>query len=161
MKKGLLFFLFLVGLNSCSFFETEKISTETFYKEELKSIDWKDVDQYPAFVNCEDISEKIAQKTCFENTLSSHLQQSFNLHNAIAIHDLNDTVQLAFSINNKGKLEVTTIKMDSLLKEEFPLLEAWFTEGIDTLHPVAPAYKRGVPVATQFTLPIVIKTKDL
>jgi hypothetical protein len=29
------------------------------------------------------------------------------------------------------------------------------------LHPVAPAYKRGVPVATQFTLPIVIKTKDL
>jgi len=161
MKKGLLFFLFFVGLNSCSLFETDKITTETFYEEELKTIDWKDVDRYPAFSNCENLSEKRAQISCFENTLSEYLRQTFGNHNAIAIRDLNDTVHLAFSINNIGKLEVLSIKIDSIVKLEFPLLESWFREGIDTLQSIAPAYKRGIPVATQFTLPIVITTKSL
>ncbi len=148
-------------MSSCGYFETEKISSETFYQEELKSIDWKDVDQYPAFPSCENLTEKSSQKTCFENTLSTHLRQSFGKHNAQAVRDLNDTVKLAFSINNKGKLIVNNIDIAPSIGQEFPQLNAWLMEGIDTLHPVAPAYKRGIPVATQFTLPIVIKTKEL
>ena len=38
---------------SCEYFETKKISSETFVKDEIKSINWKDVDQYPIFKNCE------------------------------------------------------------------------------------------------------------
>lgn len=159
--KYLFFLLLLLITNSCGYFETEKISTETFYQEELKTIDWKEVDQYPAFPSCESLTEKPQQKTCFENTLSAHLRQSFGKHNASAIRDLNDTVKLAFSINNKGKLLVTNIVIAPSIQQEFPLLNSWLLEGIDTLHPVAPAYKRGIPVATQFTLPIIIKTKEL
>jgi hypothetical protein len=70
-------------------------------------------------------------------------------------------VKLAFSINNKGKLLVTNIVIAPSIQQEFPQLNSWLLEGIDTLHPVAPAYKRGIPVATQFTLPIIIKTKEL
>ncbi|GHC46869.1 hypothetical protein [Ulvibacter litoralis] len=153
--------ILLVVTTSCQFFETEKVSTETFYEEELKTIDWKEVDQYPVFSECESTTEKNSQKGCFERTLSDHLRQSFRKHNAIALHDLNDTVRLAFSINNKGKLMVTNIVMPPSIETEFPLLQDWLLEGIDTLYPVAPAYKRGIPVATQFTLPIVIKTEDL
>lgn len=160
MKYSLMLFI-LVLTTSCQYFETEKISTETFYEEELKTIDWNEVDRYPAFSNCEDLSEKPAQKTCFETTLSNHLRQTFVNHSASAVHDLNDTVQLAFSVSKSGKLEVRHIKIDNTTKSEFPLLEAWFTEGIDTLGNVSPAYKRGIPVATQFTLPIIIRTKEL
>jgi predicted ester cyclase len=159
--QQLKFLLLLFMATSCQFFETEKIPSETFYKEELKSIDWKEVDQYPSFANCENITAKPEQKSCFENTLSAHLRQTFSKHNAIAVHDLNDTVNLSFSINNKGKLLVESIKITATLQAEFPLLNQWLMEGIDTLHPVAPAYKRGIPVATKFTLPIVIKTEDL
>lgn len=160
MKYSLMLFI-LVLTSSCRYFETEKISTETFYEEELKTIDWNEVDRYPAFSNCENLSEKPAQKTCFENTLSSHLRQTFSNHSAIAVNDLNDTVKLAFSVSNSGKLEVTHIKIDSTTNAEFPLLGEWFTEGIDTLDNVSPAYKRGIPVATQFILPIIIRTKEL
>lgn len=159
--KYTLFLLLLVATTSCQFFETEKVSTETFYKEELKTIHWKEVDQYPVFSECENSTEKSMQKTCFEQTLSDHLRQSLNKHNAVALHDLNDTVKLAFSITNVGKLKVTSINMPSTIETEFPLFHDWLLEGIDTLHPVAPAYKRGIPVATKFTLPIVIKTNDL
>ena len=160
MKHALILLLLLIT-SSCGYFETEKISTETFYQEELKEIDWKEVDQYPAFPSCENLTEKPSQKLCFENTLSSHLRQSFGKHNASAIRDLNDTVKLAFSINNKGKLIVTNILIAPSIEEQFPLLHSWLLEGIDTLRPVAPAYKRGIPVATEFVLPIVIRTKEL
>ena len=157
--KQVFFLLLIILTNSCGYFETEKISTETFYQEELETIDWKEVDQYPAFLKCEKLTEKPLQKTCFENTLSSHLRESFSKHNATAIRDLNDTVKLAFSIDNKGKLKVRNIEMTASIRDAFPELKSWLLEGIDTLNAVAPAYKRGVPVATQFTLPIVIRTK--
>ena len=159
--KYLKILLILLLTSSCQYFETEKISTETFFEEEIKAIDWNEVDKYPAFSNCEKLNEKTDQKSCFENTLSNYLRKTFSNHNAIAIHDLNDTVQLKFSISNKGKLEVTSIKMDSVTQAEFPSLKEWFKQGIDTLTLVSPAYKRAMPVATQFTLPIIIRTQNL
>jgi hypothetical protein len=146
---------------SCQYFETDKISKETFYQEELKTIDWKDVDQYPVFSKCENFTEKTEQKNCFENTLSFHLQQAFTNNNAISVRDLNDTVTVKFTISNTGKLSIMEMKITGTIKAEFPLLYNWLEESIDTLHPAAPAYKRGIPVATQFTLPIIIKTSNL
>ena len=34
-------------------------------------------------------------------------------------------------------------------------------ESIDSIKVVAPAYKRGIPVNTEFTLPIILKTQGL
>ena len=156
--KYLKIVLILLLASSCQYFETDKISKETFYQEELKTIDWKDVDQYPAFPKCENFTEKTKQKSCFENALSSHLRQTFTNHNAIAVRDLNDTVTVKFTISNTGKLSIMEIQITETIKAEFPLLHNWLEESIDTLHPVAPAYKRGIPVATQFILPIIINT---
>ena len=66
MKKTLLLLLIAIGISSCQFFETEKISTETFLKEEINAINWKDVDRYPVFKECEGISDKLETKSCFE-----------------------------------------------------------------------------------------------
>ena len=148
-------------VSSCQYFETDKISKETFYQEELKTIDWKDVDQYPAFPKCESFTDKTEQKSCFENALSAHLRQAFLNHNATAVRDLNDTVTLKFSISNNGKLSIMDTQITETIKAEFPLLQNWLEESVDTLSLVAPAYKRGIPVATQFTLPIIIKTTSL
>ena len=146
---------------SCQYFETDKISKETFYQEELQTIDWKDVDQYPAFPKCENFTEKTKQKHCFENKLSTHLRLTFTNHNAVAGRDLNDTVAVKFTISNTGKLSIKEMQITETIKTEFPLLPRWIEESIDSLNPVAPAYKRGIPVATQFVLPIIVKTNSL
>ncbi len=160
MKHLFLLMILLGSAASCQFFETEKISTETFYEEDLKTIDWKDVDQYPSFSDCSSITDKKLQKNCFETTLSNHLYQSISRRKIIASHTINDTVFLGFSISNKGELSVNNIKMDSLVRNEIPLLETWIFQSIDSLSPIAPAHKRGIPVKTEFTLPIIIKTQE-
>ena len=161
MKNLYLLVVFALLASSCQFFETEKISTETFYKEELKTIDWKDVDQYPAFKECEGQTEKEGQKTCFENTLTTHLYGHINSKKMVATNHLDDTVRLAFTISKTGELNVSKIEVDSVVLHQFPQIKAWMKEGVEALPLVAPAYKRGIPVQTEFVLPIVLKTEDL
>lgn len=159
MKYVLLLLITLLA-SSCQFFETEKISSETFYDEEIKTIDWKDVDQYPIFKSCESLSEKEAQKDCFENTLATYLFEAVTSNKDMAIKDLNDTVYVKFSVSEKGQLSVKSIDMDSLTKAELPRLEEKLRKKIDSIVLTAPAYKRGIPVKTKFTLPIVLQTND-
>ncbi|HLW33679.1 MAG: hypothetical protein WBA61_13405 [Aequorivita sp.] len=154
--------LFLVFLSflvtSCQFFETEKVSSEEIFEDEIKTINWKDVDRYPSFPNCENSLEKLEQKDCFINTISSHLYKTISREDMVAVREIYDTVKVNFEVGSSGKLSILQIEIDSLLQKEFPDLEMWILNSVDSLQPVAPAYKRGIPVKTQFTLPVVIKT---
>lgn len=124
----------------------------------MEAIDWKEVDRYPSFSNCDNILEKPEQKDCFINTISSQLYRSVNHEGMIATRKVYDTVKVNFEVSSSGQLSILEIKIDTLLKKEFPNLEMWLLQSIDSLQPVAPAYKRGIPVKTQFTLPVIIKT---
>ncbi len=157
--KHLLLLIIIFTATSCQYFETEKLSTQTLVEEELKTIDWKDVDQYPAFSACTSYTEKEAQKNCFTNTLTSHLYQSINQRNIVVHHDVKDTIKLSLEVDTTGRLQLTTVAMDSIMSADFPQLKQWLLESIDSLQPVAPAYKRGIPVKTQFTLPVIIQTQ--
>tara|TARA_R100000306_G_scaffold12238_6_gene14628 strand:+ start:51884 stop:52375 length:492 start_codon:yes stop_codon:yes gene_type:complete len=160
MKHLILYLIIATTTVSCQFFETEKISSETFYDEEIKMIDWKNVDQYPVFKSCESFSEKKAQKNCFESTLATYLFEAVSNNKDMSIKDLNDTVYVKFSVSEKGQLSVKSIEMDSLTKAELPRLEETLRKKIDSIALTAPAYKRGIPVKTKFTLPIVLQTDD-
>ncbi|SRX51978.1 hypothetical protein [Aequorivita sp. CIP111184] len=157
IKRFHLVFLLLLA-TSCQFFETEKVSSEKIFKEEMQTIDWKDVDRYPSFLNCKNTLEKPEQKECFINTISSHLYQSISHEEMIAVHDVYDTIKVDFEVGSSGKLTILEIKMDTVLQKEYPNLEKWILQSIDSLQPIAPAYKRGIPVKTQFTLPVIIQT---
>lgn len=156
----LLLVLISVGLSSCQFFETEKISSETFLEEEIKAINWKEVDQYPVFQNCENETEKVQQKSCFETTLANHLYLSIQSENTTVITDINETIVIDFMVNEKGELSISNMIIDSVLSNQLPLLENKIIQCIDSLQPIAPAYKRGIPVKTTFKLPIVINTNS-
>lgn len=155
-----LFLVFLLLLaTSCQFFETEKVSSDEIFKDEIKTINWKDVDRYPSFPNCQDNLEKLEQKDCFINTISSHLYQAISKENMVAAREVYDTIKVNFEVGSSGQLSILKIEIDSLLQTQFPDLEMWIFNSVDSLQPVAPAYKRGIPVKTQFTLPVLIQTK--
>lgn len=148
-------------LSSCQFFDTEKIPAETFYEQELTMIDWSEVDRYPAFVACDTLSEKIEQKRCFETELGLYLQETVYKQNMEAVKDVHDTIVVEFTISDAAKISVQTITMDSILIREFPHLKDTLQKGLDATQLIAPAYKRGVPVTTTFTLPIIVQTEEL
>ncbi|WP_026451258.1 hypothetical protein [Aequorivita capsosiphonis] len=158
MKHWFICISILFLATSCQFFETEKVSSEEMFKEEMGTINWKDVDNYPSFSNCENAIEKPQQRECFINTISSQLYKSISHENMVAARDIYDTVKVKFEVSSKGELSIRDIEIDTLLQKEFPHLEQWLMQSIDSLQPVAPAYKRGIPVKTQFTLPVIIKT---
>ena len=159
MKHNYLTLLLALVLTSCQFFETEKISSDQFYKEEIKAIDWDDVDHYPTFKACEQFTEKTDQKKCFETTLSTFVHQFIANKNISSNQDLNHTAVLDFNISKTGEILGLTVTVDSILLQKVPLLKEWLSQSIDSLPRLEPATKRGVPVATQFTLPVVIKTE--
>ena len=159
MKHNYLFIVLSWMLVSCQFFETEKISSETFYEEELKMINWEDVDQYPAFPECEHFTEKLEKKNCFETTLSGYVYKKIGSKKIITNQDLNDTVFLDFNISKSGEILNLNIVIDSVIQRKIPLLKDWLIQSIDSLPKLIPAYKRGIPVETKFTLPVVIKTE--
>ena len=150
--------VFLCVATSCQYFETEKVSSENIFEEEIKTIEWKEVDRYPSFPACESILEKPAQKDCFINTVNSHIYQAISHQDMMAVREVYDTVKVKFEIGSSAQLSIIEIEMDSLLKKDFPDLEAWIYRSIDSLKPLTPAYKRGIPVKTQFTLPVVVQT---
>ena len=60
---------------SCEYFNAKKTSSEAILKEELKTFNWNDVDEYPSFSICDSSATKQERKQCFENTLTKHISQ--------------------------------------------------------------------------------------
>ncbi len=154
--------IFLVSLyflvTSCQFFDTEKVSSDTIFEDEMEMINWKDVDRYPSFPRCENEIEKPRQKDCFINTISSRLYQNISDKNIVAVREVYDTVKVKFEVASSGRLSILEIRMDTILQMEFPGLESLILHSVDSLQPIAPAYKRGIPVKTQFILPVIVQT---
>lgn len=155
----LLLGILLISASSCQYFDTEKISSKTFYDEEIKTIDLSEIDAYPTFQECESALEKEEKRLCFENELTARIAQSLSRQSLKAIYTLQDTIWVDFSISETAKIKVLEVKVDSLIHLEFPKLQATIAQKIDSIVLKAPAYKRGIPVRTQFNLPIIIRTE--
>jgi hypothetical protein len=158
MRIALLFILFITA-TSCQYFDTEKISAETFYEEEIKTIDLSQIDTYPIFQECANTMEKEETRLCFENELTARIAQSLSRESLKAINSLQDTLWVNFTISEKAIITVNQVKTDSLIHLEFPKLQEKVIQKIDSFILKAPAYKRGIPVKTSFNLPIVIRTE--
>ena len=154
-----LFFILFITATSCQYFDTEKISAETFYEEEIKTIDLSQIETYPIFQECADAMEKEETRLCFENELTARIAQSLSRESLKAINSLQDTLWVNFTISEKAIITVNEVKTDSLIHLEFPKLQEKVIQKIDSIILKAPAYKRGIPVKTSFNLPIVIRTE--
>lgn len=143
---------------SCDFFNVKKTSTEAILKEELKSFNWNDVDEYPSFSSCDSISEKQVQKQCFEITLTNHLLKNLSKENLIVKDDLNDTIFIDFKLSETGKMSILNIQSNQKIHEEIPEIDQLIRLSIESLPQIYPAIKRGQQVNTQFRLPVIIRS---
>lgn len=159
--KYVLLFLFLPVFSSCQLFENKKVDAQTYFENEIQTINWEQIDSYPELTGCSKVIDQQESKSCFENKLVAHVGNSIASRSMKTVYPIQDTIVVHFKISEKASISVLQVKMDSVVKSNFPKMERWIVEGIDSMQLVAPAYKRGVPVKTQFTLPIVLNTKDL
>jgi hypothetical protein len=155
MKVSVLLLLITICIG-CNDFELKKISSEDVLEEELHQMNWSKIDTYPTFEACESLSQREKIKSCFEKTLSMHFSEKFP-KSPLTEHLLNnDTIVISLKIDKKGLMSLQRLCGYNLVNKNE--IESWCKETIGSLPKIYPAQKRGVPVAVNFDLPIIIVT---
>ena len=149
------------SVGSCQYFESEKISSETFYEQEVEAINWGSVDQYPLFPECEGLSDKSEQLECFTRILSGKLEEAVGSGVPALPDSVQDTIYLYFSVSETGELSLREITSDAEITRRAPKLDSMIKAKISETKLVAPAYKRGIPVKSEFTMPLIIMSERL
>ncbi|AYN05507.1 MULTISPECIES: hypothetical protein [unclassified Flavobacterium] len=157
--KQFSFLLVIFLFNSCQYFEKQVPSEKELLQKELKSINWKEVDEFPSVVECEKIENKKQRQQCFFEIMTQLIQQKLSSDTLAILYPELDTIEVKVTIfpNATMKFEpqfpkdsvaYDTVKIDSILRArlvDFPK--------------VNPAIKRGIPVKTQFILPVILKVE--
>lgn len=158
MKQYSLFLVFIL-FNSCQYFDKQVPSEKELLQKELKSINWKEVDEYPSVVDCDKIEDKKQREQCFFEVLTQLIQEKLSNDTLAMLYPELDTIEVKVTVfpNATMKFEpqfpkdsvaYDKIKIDSILKArlvDFPKIN--------------PAIKRGLPVKTQFILPVILKVE--
>ena len=157
MKKYVLYII-LFSFISCNYFDKKVPTEKELLDKEIKQINWKEVDEYPSIDDCEKLSDSNQRQQCFFEFMASTFQHKLSVDTLKILFPKLDTIEVKVTVNSdasiqfepqfpKDSVAYDTIKIDSILKSklvDFPK--------------VNPAIKRGIPVKTQFILPVIIKT---
>lgn len=157
--KPYLLFLVLLIFNSCQYFDKQVPSEKELLQKELKAINWKEVDEYPSVVDCDKIEDKKQREKCFFEVLTQLIQEKLCNDTLAILYPELDTIEVKVTVFPnatmvfepqfpRDSVAYDTIKIDSILKArlvDFPKIN--------------PAIKRGLPVKTQFILPVILKVE--
>tara|TARA_B100000809_G_C15139454_1_gene532377 strand:- start:6758 stop:7237 length:480 start_codon:yes stop_codon:yes gene_type:complete len=159
MFLRIIFSCFFISLCiSCEFLV--KIKENTFSSKELDTvIDYTKVDVLPTFPICDSIMDVTQKNRCFINNLYVHFSQELLKHTFDVPGSINETVTVKLKIDANGKANLVAIESSPEVKMTIPLLDSIIAESVGMLPILFPALKRGIPVATIYELPIVIKLK--
>ena len=151
--KRLILVLTILFFVSCDYFDKKKIDTKTIVNDELKSINWNDVDEYPTFSICDSTNNK---KECFQNVLRDRLNAKLSNQNIVVTEDVNDTILLRIYIDSEGVFSIKSIECSDITKAQIPQLDSLLRHSFDSLPKIFPAIKRSQQVATEFSLPVIV-----
>lgn len=156
--KNLIALLFLVSIfQGCQYFEKNVPVKEDLLQQELKKINWREVDDFPSTFQCDYINDKITRKQCFFDFVTNTIQEKLVQDSIKILFPKIDTIPIKITVFANAKMQFEPnlskynmvydeTKLDSILQVkllDFPAVE--------------PAIKRGLKVKSQFLLPIILK----
>lgn len=160
MKKSVFLLPFMLILCSCKYFEKQVPNEEELLQQRLKEINWKEVSSYPSLTGCDAITDKELKKECFFSTMAQLVQERLGADTIAMLHPCMDTINMKVTVYPDSRVEFepqfpadTTgynrSKFDSIIRArlaDFPKIE--------------PAQKEGIPVKSQFVIPIVLDSGE-
>lgn len=144
----------VINYVSCNYFSPKSNKPDSVLD---TIINFTKVDVSPSFKVCDKLLDE-AKTNCFR--LNIHQQITKHLKKVIVVfeEDINETiVNVILTINNKGKITLKEILTTDAFITTNTSLEEELVEAIRKLPTLSPAIKRGIPVETEYTLPIKIK----
>ena len=161
MRKTLIIIFCFLSI-SCEFdFQIDKkITVDEFINEELKSLNWNDVDQYPVFENCLEINNVKNKNNCFVETITSSFRENLKTNNLVLNRTLIDTVRMVLKVNKIGKISIENITISDQNNKYKEVITKSFENTVSSLPKLYPAIKRGQEVDVIFNIPIIISTEN-
>ncbi|MBT8318318.1 MAG: hypothetical protein HKP59_11905 [Lutibacter sp.] len=155
VRKLFVQFFCALLLVSCNYFES-KWNSEPI-REIDTVVDFNVVDAFPLFPNCKDIPSRDKQQICFQLEIAQHINASLKKYTLNSNEFINDTILVKLKIDILGKTSLSSIEISEITKNQFPEFDSILKLSLQNLPILQPAIKRNMPVATEFTLPIVVK----
>lgn len=154
MIKKLYIYFLLLTVASCQFFD-KKPSEDELLQQRLEQIDWKEVTVYPSVSICDSLTDKEERKDCFFVFLTEQIQERLNAVTLPIMHPEIDTIEVKITIFPDSQIA---------FESQFPENTSYDTKQIDSIiqnslkdfPPIEPAQKEGIPVKTQFVLPVIL-----
>jgi len=144
---------------SCDWFTSNEEKTQELVNEEMRNINFNEVDRYPLFEDCDELMDKSGQLDCFQNTLLSQYTETLEDFEFQFVSDINTTVYVDFMVDFNGEISVLEVQRNEDIENQIPEFRSIITQSLKGLPPLSPALKRGVPVSSKFRIPIIVNSK--
>lgn len=153
--------LFLVSLiQSCQYFDKQIPDENQLLEQELKKINWEEVDEFPSVLQCDTIKDEVVKKQCFFDYLSQTIQERIGIDTFRVEYPEIDTINVKITVNPDSSLQFETqYPNDSIALADKTKIDSILTSRLSDFPKVEPAIKRGIKVKTQFVLPVIIKVE--
>lgn len=147
--------LILTLLDGCSYFENPNKKAPVQVVDTV--VDFNTVDAFPLFPKCKDIPSRQKQQICFQMEMAQHIYASLKVYELQTRINLMDTVFVKLKVDTSGTTTLAGLKISEETAEILPEFDSILKVSLTELPKLEPAIKRAMPVATEFTLPIVLK----
>lgn len=158
MNKRVFIFALFISLVSCQYFDKQVPDEKELLEQELKKINWDEVDEFPSVLQCDTIKDAEIKKQCFFDYLAQTIQERIGIDTLRVEYPEIDTINVKITVNPDSSLQFETqYPNDSITLADKTKIDSILTSRLSDFPKVEPAIKRGVKVKTQFVLPVIIK----
>jgi hypothetical protein len=158
MKKIIQLLFLLLAIQSCQYFEKQVPDEQELLEQELKKINWDEVDEFPSVLQCDTIKDAEIKRQCFFDYMAQTIQERIGIDTLRFEYPEIDTINVKITVNPDSSLQFETqYPNDSIALADKTKIDSILTSRLSDFTKVEPAIKRGVKVKTQFVLPVIIK----
>ncbi|MCI4641823.1 MAG: hypothetical protein MRY51_03105 [Flavobacteriaceae bacterium] len=155
MRKWPYIFLALL-MGACDWFVPKETLRSQYVNRELQAMDWETVDQFPLFSNCDETASKQNQKQCFEQVLTQELGQLIEQLGRVDSLVISGSYTLSVVVDAQGQCLLSDKNNNRFETATEALFFAELSKAMQQLESISPALKQGIPVATQYLIPLEI-----
>ena len=158
MNKRVFIFALFISLVSCQYFDKQVPDEKELLDQELKKINWDEVDEFPSVLQCDTIKDAEIKRQCFFDYMAQTIQERIGIDTLRVEYPEIDTISVKVTINPDSSLQFETqYPNDSIALADKTKIDSILTSRLSDFPNVEPAIERGVKVKTQFVLPAIIK----
>lgn len=160
MNKLTLFVFLSIVMTSCQWTAKKLPDENRLLKEEIDKIDWTKVDSYPSVEQCDSLFDETERKKCFFEFITQNLQEELSLDTLIGRFEQLDTLKVLVIVQTDSRIQLELYDFPDSLKTQTMSIDSLLKVKERNFPVVQPAIKRGLPVKSQFLVPLILNPQS-